>query len=168
MLRLSNLVRMHVKIKSPHLVMPNPNGPPSHMSFSIWMSISNANVFPENFTTAFFLALKLRDKLLPKQKSMHIPNCCSAQRRLLFMAGWPHILWLVIGSVQWARSLKTPPVQSGGPPLLIFCSRSLFDLPINGQNSGMSLGASWGHVMPDRHVTDGNHRTIEKRKTHRQ
>lgn len=74
------------------------------------------------------------------------------------MAGWPYILWSVIGSVQRASSLKTPPVLSRGPLLLISCPRSLLDLPINGQNSGMSLGASWRRVMLGRHVTDGTER----------
>lgn len=74
------------------------------------------------------------------------------------MAGWPYILCLVIGSVQRASSLKTPPVLSRGPLLLISCLRSLLDLPINGQNSGMSLGASWRRVMLGRRVTDGTER----------
>lgn len=74
------------------------------------------------------------------------------------MAGWPYILCLVIGSVQQASSLKTPPVLSRGPRLLISCLRSLLDLPINAQNSGMSLGASWRRVMLGRHVTDSTER----------
>lgn len=74
------------------------------------------------------------------------------------MAGWPYILCLVIGSVQQASSLKTTPVLSRGPLLLISCSCSLFDLPINGQNNGTSLGASWRRVMLGRHVTDGTER----------
>lgn len=70
------------------------------------------------------------------------------------MADWPYILCLVIGSVQQASSLKTPPVLSGGPPVLISCPRSMLDLPVNVENSGMSLGASGRRVMPGRRVTD--------------
>lgn len=70
------------------------------------------------------------------------------------MADWPYILCLVIGSVQQASSLKTPPVLSGGPPLLISCPRSMLDLPVNVENSGMSSGASGRRVMPGRRVTD--------------
>lgn len=70
------------------------------------------------------------------------------------MAHWPYILCLVIGSVQQASSLKTPPVLSGGPPLLISCPRSMLDLPVNVENSGMSSGASGRRVMPGRRVTD--------------
>lgn len=70
------------------------------------------------------------------------------------MADWPYILCLVIGSVQQASSLKTPPVLSGGPPLLISCRRSMLELPVNVENSGMSSGVSGGRVMPGRRVTD--------------
>lgn len=70
------------------------------------------------------------------------------------MADWPYILCLVIGSVQQASSLKTPPVLSGGPPLLISCPRSLLDLPVNVENSGMSSGANGRRLMPGRRVTD--------------
>lgn len=78
----------------------------------------------------------------------------SARSSHLFMADWPYILCLVIGSVQQASSLKTPPVLSGGPLLLISCPRSMLDLPVNVKNSGMSSGASSWRVMPGRRVTD--------------
>lgn len=59
MLRLSDLVQLHAKIESRHLVIPNPTGPRLHLSFSIWMSLSDANKFAENFLSFCWMLQKL-------------------------------------------------------------------------------------------------------------
>lgn len=99
---------------------------------------------------------KMLEKLRPKHKSIYVPSWCVCLE-IAFVHGWL-ALHFVFGDWQCpvGQLLEdTPPVLSRGPPLLISCSRSLLDLPINGQNSGMSLGASWRRVMLGRRVTDG-------------
>lgn len=68
MLRLSDLVQLHAKIESRHLVIPNPTGPRLHLSFSIWMSLSDANKFAENFLSFCW-------KLLPQCKPIYVLSC---------------------------------------------------------------------------------------------
>lgn len=99
---------------------------------------------------------KMLEKLCPKHKSIYVPSWCVCLE-IAFVHGWL-ALHFVFGDWQCpvGQLLEdSPPVLSRGPPLLISCSRSLLDLPINGQNSGMSLGASWRRVMLGRRVTDG-------------
>lgn len=59
MLRLSDLAQLHAKIESRHLVIPNPTGPWLHLSFSIWMSLSDANKFAEKFLSFCWMLQKL-------------------------------------------------------------------------------------------------------------
>lgn len=82
MLRLSDLVQLHAKIESRHLVIPNPTGPRLHLSFSIWMSLSDANKFAENFLSFCWMW----EKLFPQHKPI-----CSKRRFCLEIAsvhGW--------------------------------------------------------------------------------
>lgn len=107
------------------------------------------------------------EQLLPKHKSICYPSKCRCLE-IAFVHGWLALHFVVIGSVQRASSLKTPPVLSRGPLLSISCLRSLLDLPINGQNSGMSSGASWRHEMLGRRATDGTERAKHLREKARE
>lgn len=87
MLRLPDLVELRVKIKSLHLVIPNPIGPRFHLSFSIRMSLSNANIFLENFVCASILLAKILEKLHPKHKSIYVSSWCFCLE-IAFVHGW--------------------------------------------------------------------------------
>lgn len=101
------------------------------------------------------------EKLAAKHKSIYVPSWCVCLGDSLcsWLAAVTFcVWWLAVSSGPAPRrppSPFTPPELSRGPPLLISCSRSLLDLPINGQNSGMSLGAGPRRVMLGRRVTDG-------------
>lgn len=72
MLRLSDLAQLHAKIESRHLVIPNPTGPRLHLSFSIWMSLSDANKFAENFLSFCWMLQKLFFFTL--RKPIYVPS----------------------------------------------------------------------------------------------
>lgn len=73
MLRLSDLVQLLAKIESRHLVIPNPTGPRLRLSFSIWMSLSDANKFAEKLS---ILLLDVGETFFPPQcKPIYVPSC---------------------------------------------------------------------------------------------
>lgn len=69
MLRLSDLAQLHAKIESRHLVIPNPTGPRLHLSFSIWMSLSDANKFAENFLSFCWM---LQELFFTRRKPIYV------------------------------------------------------------------------------------------------
>lgn len=104
MLRLSDLVRLHVKIKSLHLVIPNPKGPRFHLSFSIWMSLSNANVERRKLCLSFYPPPEVSEKLFPEHESI-------LRSKLVFLPGDSFCSWLAgLTFCGWWLAVSSGPV----------------------------------------------------------